>query len=232
MLLSKSFRDSPLKQHKEYNKMKLKLLVSILASAIAIQAVSAISLVDFEPNKNGSPGQLTFDGFSNGSVSGLSVLGGQATLSYNANVVVQSNNDAEGAPPFEHDGTDYLSVKTNGVATLMFNAATSQLFGFQWGSIDTYNTIEFFLSGVSQGSFTGADVVASPVAANGFQGSNGSAYVTFGGGKYDKVVFTSSQNSFEIDNVSLVPDTGTTLALFGLGLSGLAILSRRKFTAR
>ena len=41
---------------------------------------------------------------------------------------------------------------------------------------------------------------------------NGSAYVTFGNGYFDEVVFTSSDNSFEIDNIS-VPDSGATIKL-------------------
>lgn len=207
--------------------MKKLLITSLLATFAAVQA-SAISIVDFTPNSAG-PGvaDVTFTGFADGAQSAFAILPG-VTLAYNSAVIVQGGaNNSEGAMPFPTTGSDYLSVKKGGQADFVFASALERTFGFQWGSIDAYNTISFLLNGVLQTSFTGSQVVSSPVAANGNQGLNGSAYVTFAG-VFDAVRLTSSGNSFEIDNLSVqaVPDAGTTVALLGASLLGLAFFRR------
>ena len=68
-------------------------------------------------------------------------------------------------------------------------------------------------------------MAAALILNSGNQGLNGSAFVTFSG-SFDKVVLTSSQNSFEIDNIS-VPDGGSTLALLGCALGMAGLVSRR-----
>lgn len=203
----------------------LKTLAATLIACATIQAASAaVVLVEFTPNSTGPLGaSLTFEGFPDGPAGPLSVLSG-ATLSYNNATIVQAVGNNQGAVPFPASG-DYLSIKAGGLATFNF-ADVEDYFAFQWGSIDAYNTISFFLGAVNVGSFTGSDVVSSPVAANGNQGFNGSAYVGFAG-LFDKVVLTSTQNSFEIDNVS-VPDAGSSLALVGLGFLALAGFARRR----
>lgn len=213
--------------------MKIKSIAAITLATLAINSVSAISLVSFEANKEGLGAQVNFEDFANGDVSPFAVaLPGGATLSYNNAVIVQDNGNSSGAVPFPstEGADDYLSIKKNGSATFDFNVAQTDLFAFQWGSIDSYNRIKFFLSNVLVGNFSGSDIVTSPVAANGNQGFNGSAYVAFGAGSYDKVVLSSSGNSFEIDNLSVlsVPDTGSSLALLGLSLGALALYRRRK----
>ena len=205
--------------------MKKVLITAIILGGLGIApAVQAISVIGFEPNVDGAPGDVTFEGYANGPQGPFAIPIPGGTLEYNNAVIVQDDGNSAGAIPFPHGNGDYLSVKAGGVATFSFTSPYSS-FGFQWGSIDAYNTIEFFLGGGSVGSFTGSDVVSSPVAANGNQGLNGSAFVTFGG-LFDTVVLTSTQNSFEIDNVS-VSDGGMTLALLGLTLSGLAIVRRK-----
>lgn len=198
------------------------LLLGTLATASAVQAISVIG---FEPNVDGAPGEVTFDGYLDGPQAAFAIPIPGGTLAYNGAAIVQAVGNSSGAIPYPTDNGDYLSVKAGGVATFSFTSPY-RTFGFQWGSIDAYNTIEFFLLGGSAGSFTGSQVVNAPVAANGNQGLNGSAFVTFGGGLFDTVVLTSTQNSFEIDNVS-VSDGGMTLALLGLMLTGLACVRRK-----
>lgn len=97
--------------------------------------------------------------------------------------------------------------------------------GFHWGSPDTFNTVEFFNAGVSQGSFTGALVPP----ANGDQGV--SPFVSFSGGVFDRIDFSSTQYNFEVDNLTVVPlggvqlpePSGTVLAALG----GIFCLRRR-----
>lgn len=202
----------------------LKALAATLIACATIHAASAaVVLVEFTPNSNGPANpDVTFEGFLDGPQAGIVIPGGQ--LSYNGATIVQSGTNPDGAVPFPASG-DYLSVMAGGLATFEF-AQEREQFGFQWGSIDSYNTISFYLGGVLVESFTGAQVVSSPVAANGNQGFNGSAYVLFTG-LFDKVTLESSTNSFEIDNIS-VPDAGSSLALLGLGFVALAGFARRR----
>lgn len=201
--------------------MKIKL-ISILLTALAVQAASAITVTSFTANSTGPANpDITFAGFLSGPQNNLA--GG--ILSYDGAVVVQSGNNSSGAAPFPTTEGDYLSITTGGIATLSFTTMRNSL-GFMWGSIDEYNSVEFFLNNVQVGLFSGTSVVNSPVNANGVQGLNGSAYVRFGNGSFDEVVFTSSDNSFEIDNIS-VPASGSTIMFLGLGLIGLGAVSRR-----
>jgi hypothetical protein len=131
------------------------------------------------------------------------------------------------------DLTPYLSTgSTNAFSgamiTIKFPVQQSYM-GMLWGSVDNYNTLKFYLGGVLQTTFTGADVTPT---ATGDQGVNGTFYVNFIGGPFDEIVATSSQKAFEFDNIALesVPDGGTTAMLLGGALMGLGLL-RRKFRA-
>lgn len=103
-------------------------------------------------------------------------------------------------------------------------------FGLLWGSIDAYNTLQFFDGGNLVGTLTGADVTASP---NGDQGVAGTRYVNIVSTlKFDTVVATSSQFAFEFDNIAFNPTfpvpAPAALGLFGVGLLGLALARRRR----
>jgi hypothetical protein len=209
--------------------MKKTLIASIVAAFALTYSANAITLTGFQPNVSGLPAQLDFEGFAlgPGPVGPVAVLPGGGTLQYTSAVIISNIGTGQGALPFPTDNGKYLSVTAGGLANFLFTDDQSS-FGFQWGSIDTFNLISFYLDGVLQNSFTGLQVVQNPVFANGNQGLNGSAYVTFGGGAFDQVVLTSTSNSFEIDNVSTsVPDGGMTVTLLGLSLSGLAYFRRK-----
>lgn len=99
------------------------------------------------------------------------------------------------------------------------------------GSLDDYNTITFKREGNVLGSFTGLQL---QVPANGDQGdpaTNRRFYFDFSAdGGADEVVFESSKNSFEFDNVavSAVPEPGVwTLMIAGFGMLGAALRRRR-----
>ena len=135
------------------------------------------------------------------------------------------------------DTSTYLSTGIGSVE-LTFSGP-QQHFGLLWGSVDAYNSLEFFNGGTSVGLLTGADVAAS---ANGDQGVNGTFYVNISSSlSFDRVVASSTQYAFEFDNVAVgavanlhaVPEPGS-LAMAGIGLSlvGVAALRRRRLAAK
>lgn len=124
------------------------------------------------------------------------------------------------------DDTRYLST---GIGSVTINFSSDQnYFGLLWGSVDTYNTLTFWLNGAPTVVVTGTDV--NPVA-NGDQGMNNTFYVNITDLWYDKVVLSSTQYAFEIDNIAYgalnVPDAGATAALLALSL-GCLFFFRRK----
>ena len=110
------------------------------------------------------------------------------------------------------DTTNYLSISTGGIETIVFNEIQNE-FGLYWGSVDSFNTIEFFNGSTLVASFTGSDL--SPTLSGGAQETFASAgYVEFTGlSPFNEVVFQSKQ-SFEIDNISagfISPTSGPPL---------------------
>jgi fibronectin-binding autotransporter adhesin len=99
------------------------------------------------------------------------------------------------------DGTNYLSVGGQAHETITFDHQENS-FGLYWGSVDSYNSIEFYNGDKLVASYGGADI--APLLANGGQGSLASnGYVEFLDlAPFTKVVLASSQNAFELDNVS------------------------------
>ncbi len=136
------------------------------------------------------------------------------------------------APP-AGDATKYLSVYTGGLATL--NApGTMKSMSIYIGSLDTYNMITFKgANGFSQ-SYSGTQL---NLPANGDQGdgsTNRRFYFTFDpSDQINQVLFSSSGNSFEFDNIAIndppneVPEP-LTMSLFASGLAGAALLRRRR----
>lgn len=131
------------------------------------------------------------------------------------------------------DTTPYL---TSGIGTIaLMLPGAMQYFGLLWGSVDPYNTLEFFSGATSVGSVTGSTVQAG---ANGDQGVNGTYYVNIVSDlMFDKVIASSTQYAFELDNVSYNPTNPNSvpepiaLGLLGIGLLGIGAIKRRRSAA-
>lgn len=107
------------------------------------------------------------------------------------------------------DSTKYLTTGT-GQAILTFSSP-KQYLGILWGSIDNYNTLEFYSGNTLVGSLTGTQVTAG---ANGNQGVNGTLYVNINSDvAFNKVIAKSTSYAFEFDNVAFnttpVPEPST-----------------------
>lgn len=131
------------------------------------------------------------------------------------------------AIPFGYTG-NYMAVLAGLSENLSFGK-TMDIFGLYWGSIDSFNSVEFLLNGKQVGSvITGTDL-AAPIAANGNQfAGDSNAYITFSGINFDQVILSSSTNSFEFTNVAAAAPEPSTWAMMILGFLGIGFMAYRR----
>jgi hypothetical protein len=215
--------------------MMKKFVLAATVAALTVAAASAASaavIVGFTPGA-ASPdaGYTVIDTFD--TATGLFGATG-------AGYLLTTNHDGNGAPPANSIPYDtmYMSVLGGGGVSINFSALTGATIGafeFDWGSIDSYNTLVVH---ASDGDHTYIPGTGSfPNAANGDQiadGTNGLFKVVGNAGEtFSGITLTSGKNSFEVDNLAVaVPEPGTwAMMLVGLGALGGALRSRRKTMA-
>ncbi|MGJ4955855.1 VCBS domain-containing protein [Bradyrhizobium sp. HKCCYLRH2015] len=176
----------------------------ILAEQARVLASSA------KTNTEGMPTE-TFDHVSEGAISDNGRGHGSfysealhATFTASGNAGIVHGSSPVSAAPYMVDGADktnYLSIGSQAQETITFDSVKNS-FGLYWGSVDSYNSISFYNGNKLVASYSGSDV--APLLANGGQASLASnGYVEFLGlSPFNKVVLASSQNAFELDNVS------------------------------
>jgi hypothetical protein len=142
--------------------------------------------------------------------------------------VISNGNGANFGNPDGVDTTPYITSGTSSWTLTL--PGQFNYFGLLWGSVDTYNTLQFFNGATLVGTILGSTIPP----ANGDQGTAGTVYLNaFSTLLFDTIVGSSTQFAFEADNAAFgnVPEPGT-LTLFGIGLIGLGLVRRRRAATR
>ena len=207
-----------------------KFLSGIAAAALLALSASAANagvIYSWHPFDAAiAPGEILVQDFDHPIASGYTMTWSGAGL-YQGPLV-----SGIAAPP-QGDDTKYLSILTGGSATLTAPGIMHSM-SVYIGSLDEFNSITFKgTNGFSQ-TFLGSGLT-SPANGNQQAGStNRRYYFDFDPADLiNQVIFSSSGNSFEFDNIAVndppaqVPEP-LTLSLFAAGLAGMAGLRRRK----
>ncbi len=145
--------------------------------------------------------------------------------------LIQNDTDSLGAAPAFQLSGNYLSVVGGGTVQYLFNTALNSL-SFVYGSADTYNTLTVLTGSGGVFNFTGDQIVGAGNATGNrtSPNSNGVVFISGAAGGITGIRLSSSQNSFEIDNLRAnpVPEPGTwAMMLMGFGAVGFAMRRRK-----
>lgn len=223
--------------------------LGVLATSIGVGSASAATLNGFNYFATSSESCLSPNGCTTSvadavtidfnSPSGAPSTGfAQYTPSGVAQIFTGSQSGVS-ATPFKNT-TPYLSLPTGKQAVISFNGLVDY-FGLYWGSIDTYNHVEFKRGGTSLVTFGGqqiANLVKSTYSLPNTQFASWTSnytniYVDFFASSdaqyFDTVVLSSTGVAFETDNHSYrrsVPVPGMALGV--LAAAGVLVAKRKK----
>lgn len=211
---------------------KVLFAAGILLATTAAQATVVDSFVGSTTPLGLQAGETLVADFD--TTTGGGVFSGQGQSNHTTGVYSTSISGVAAAPA--GDSTKYLAVLSGGSASFTF--ATSSSVAFDVGSVDDFNKVTVTLTGAgAPQSFTGSQI-NKPNAATGNQTiaqTNGRVTITGTAGElFTGITFTSSGNSFEVDNIGRVsapmPEAATwAMFICGFGMIGSAL--RRRKTA-
>jgi len=138
------------------------------------------------------------------------------------------------------DTTNFISVpnSTSSGSALAIEAVNLgslyNYFGLWWGSVDSYNKVEFYRGTTLVDSITGTQAI-NPSVANGNQTApSTNLYVNlYNLHDFDSFKLISTNYAFEVDNIAVanttapVPEPGTMM-LLGVGMLCLAVYGKRR----
>ncbi len=190
--------------------------MALAAAAIAVPA-SAATQVTISNAPGSTPGHTTLCNFNSGP-SGL-LCSNRLPASGGGNIFEVRAVDAPGVGVMGN-GTGFLNVQ-RGTAVLSLAGLNWRNVSFDWGTIDTYNSV--ILTFASGGSSVFTSSIFPPNIGNVTRRVAFSANDVI-----TSIGFNSTQRSFEVDNIAgSVPEPGTwMLMILGLGAVGFAMRRR------
>jgi hypothetical protein len=158
---------------------------------------SGINLLDLG-NSTGVNGRVTNNV--------VSFDGGTISFAGNAGIFHGSAPGLAAAPwtPTGLETRNYFAAQPNGDITVSFDSS-QKYFAINWGSIDGYNSMQFYQNNSLVRSVTGSQIVSNP---SGVQNATGSYLVNFtfnGSASFDKVVMKSGSPAFEFNMIAYAP---------------------------
>jgi hypothetical protein len=202
-------------------------LVALAAGIFGTQSASAgTAILSDSLNSNWALDNFNadFTTTSPGAVTPSPITIGGITVTFDTGAYLAEGTTGSYAAPFlnQSDAPDtnaYLAAEPNANITIQYQSSQND-FKLLWGSVDSYNTLQFYNGTSLVTSFAGSDVIA---AADGNQGYGGSRYVNVGftGETFNKVVAISNGSpAFEF-NIAAVPEPATwamlLIGFFGVG---------------
>ncbi|WP_340679149.1 PEP-CTERM sorting domain-containing protein [Paraglaciecola sp.] len=166
-----------------------------------------------------------------------SVTNVAAAPAHDTTCYAYTTNNGSGTSYVDIDYTAFLASIGGTVPSLA--GSYINYLGFYWGSVDTYNTFEFYSDNVLVKSVSGTDLLADLGGTSGDQVSDKSnVYVNIdfsAGEAFNRFRVVTSGIAGEFDNIVVGLDkrpgqvpAPTGLALLGLGLIGLGFTRRFK----
>lgn len=235
------------------------VLLPALAAAALVASTSAYAVPGYSISGSvgGAPTGVTYENFDSlplGTVTNaLTPSGAIVTTTPDAGIVQGGAGGVYAAPYLSGgngngfgpggsdqadgpDATTYLAAGSTGshpgASIAIQLPSLDQYMGLLWGSVDNYNTLSLYNGDVLVGTITGSDVTASP---DGDQGMNGTLYVNIDALSpayaFNRAVLTSSQYTFEADNLAFNPTPvpePAGIAFMGLGVAALGLLRARR----
>jgi hypothetical protein len=199
--------------------------------------IAALAMAGFSSLANAGYITTTFNSGMNTNVVGATVVdfnsGAPGFYSGQGTVLADSIPGKSAAPA--GDSTWYYSVAypwSSGSATAQLTGGYDY-FGLYWGSIDEYNTLQFYAGNELMQTVTGSDVIAAGATLGDQVSAGANRYVNFffHDMQFDKVVFSTSGYAFETDNHAYgrtsVPEPAS-FALMGIGLAAIGMFTRRR----
>ena len=208
--------------------MKAKILLAMSAALVIALPAHAGVVLTSAPGSNPYSGPTpTYDFETSAPVSGGSIVTGNVT--------------GQHAQPFGSTGKYWSVGSTDGSPGILDLTGFSsiQSISFIWGSVDAYNGIDVLANDLTTVlfSFTGIDAAVNPNGNQANPITNPLATLTFSGADISLVGglrLTSSQNAFEVDNLSVagVPEPASwAMMLAGFGMIGGALRRRSSAVA-
>src|ERR1700722_18291327 len=178
------------------------MLGAVSAFALAGHASAAVMYTFDGGAPSPSAGYVVVDNFNTS-------LSNAFVTATGSGVIHAPGSDGTGAQPANSIPccTPYLTVTGGGSETLTF-AHPVEAVQFDWGSVDSYNTLTIDYTPASTIG-VGGSVVAPPANGDQSAAATNVRFTVFGtgGSTITSITLTSTSNSFEIDNLSVaVPE--------------------------